>query len=43
VSERLGHANPSVTLNVYHHVLPDMQEHGAQVAGDIPGLRVPAS
>lgn len=42
VSERLGHANPSVTLNVYQHVLPDMQEHAAQVAGDIPGLRAPS-
>lgn len=37
VSERLGHANPSITLNVYQHVLPDMQEHAAQVAGEIFG------
>ena len=26
VSERLGHGDVSVTLNVYSHVLPDMQE-----------------
>ena len=26
VSERLGHANPSITLNVYAHVLPSMQQ-----------------
>jgi integrase len=29
VSERLGHANPSITLNVYQHVLPGMQEAAA--------------
>jgi integrase len=29
VSERLGHANASITLNVYQHVLPGMQEHAA--------------
>jgi len=26
VSERLGHANASITLNVYAHVLPSMQQ-----------------
>lgn len=26
VSERLGHANVSITLNTYAHVLPDMQQ-----------------
>lgn len=26
VSERLGHSNTSVTMNVYQHVLPDMQD-----------------
>jgi integrase len=25
VSERLGHATASITLDVYSHVLPDMQ------------------
>jgi len=29
VSERLGHANAAMTLNVYSHVLPDMQEAAA--------------
>jgi len=26
VSERLGHAQASITLDVYAHVLPEMQE-----------------
>ncbi len=29
VSERLGHANVSTTLNIYAHVLPDMQDAAA--------------
>ena len=29
VSERLGHANISTTLNIYAHVLPDMQDAAA--------------
>lgn len=32
VSKTLGHANVSITLNVYSHVLPDMDEHAATVA-----------
>jgi integrase len=31
VSERLGHASPGFTLNVYQHVLPGMQAEAAQV------------
>ena len=30
VSERLGHANVAITLEVYSHVLPDMQAQAAQ-------------
>lgn len=30
VSERLGHASIALTLDVYTHVLPDMQEAAAQ-------------
>lgn len=30
VSERLGHANVSLTLNVYSHVLPTMQQAAAE-------------
>ncbi len=30
VSERLGHAKVGVTLDVYSHVLPGMQEEAAQ-------------
>lgn len=29
VSQRLGHAEPAITLNVYSHVLPGMQEEAA--------------
>jgi integrase len=29
VSERLGHAKVSTTLDIYSHVLPDMQEEAA--------------
>jgi len=31
VSEMLGHANISITLDVYSHVTPDMQEAAAKV------------
>jgi integrase len=30
VSEMLGHASVSITLNIYSHLLPDMQEKAAQ-------------
>ena len=30
VSERLGHANISITLDIYSHVLPGMQEEAAE-------------
>ena len=29
VSERLGHANVSITLDTYSHVLPALQEDAA--------------
>lgn len=29
VSERLGHARPAITMDIYSHVLPDMQEKAA--------------
>ena len=31
VSERLGHASPGFTLNVYQHILPGMQAEAAKV------------
>jgi integrase len=38
VSERLGHANVSITLDTYSHVLPALQEDAAnKVAGLILG------
>jgi integrase len=33
VSERLGHENVSMTLEIYAHVLPDMQEDAAATLG----------
>lgn len=30
VSERLGHSSVSITLDLYSHVLPDMQEGAAR-------------
>jgi hypothetical protein len=30
VQERLGHADISMTLNIYSHVLPSMQEDAAE-------------
>ena len=31
VSERAGHANPTVTLNIYAHLLPGQQEAAAVI------------
>ena len=35
VSERLGHANPTVTLQVYAHALPDQQASAARTMSSI--------
>lgn len=35
VSERLGHANIGITLDLYSHVLPDMQERAAKAMSDL--------
>jgi integrase len=35
VSERLGHAKVSMTMEVYAHVLPDMQERAAEKMGTL--------
>ena len=40
VSDRLGHASVSITLDTYSHVLPAMDEHAATV---ISGLVLPHS
>ncbi|MBA3825335.1 MAG: site-specific integrase [Ktedonobacterales bacterium] len=37
VSEMLGHSNVSVTLRIYAHVLPHMQEAAAQMVDDVMG------
>ena len=31
VSKRLGHAQPSITLDVYGHVIPAMQDEAARL------------
>jgi integrase len=35
VSEMLGHANSAITLDLYSHVLPDMQEQAAAAMEDM--------
>lgn len=35
VSERLGHANISITLQVYSHVLPDLQREAADALDEV--------
>lgn len=35
VSERLGHANVSITLDTYSHVLPNMQKEAAEKLNDL--------
>ncbi len=35
VSERLGHANPAFTINVYQHVLPGMQADAAEAFSNV--------
>ena len=35
VSERLGHKGVEITMNIYQHVLPDMQEDAAVKLGAI--------
>jgi integrase len=39
VSEMLGHANIAITLDLYSHVLPDMQEQAAAAMEDILSRR----
>ena len=35
VSRRLGHARPSITLDVYGHLIPGMQEEAAQLMDEL--------
>ncbi|MBA3884574.1 MAG: site-specific integrase [Acidobacteria bacterium] len=35
VSQRLGHSDPTITMRVYAHVLPDMQKQAAATMGAI--------
>jgi site-specific recombinase XerD len=36
VSEMLGHADVSITLSIYAHVLPDMQDEAADASRIVP-------
>jgi integrase len=35
VSRRLGHARPSITLDIYGHLIPGMQEEAAQMIDEL--------
>jgi len=35
VSRRLGHARPSITLDVYGHLIPGMQEEAARLMDEL--------
>jgi hypothetical protein len=35
VSQRLGHSRPSITLDVYGHLIPSKQEEAAQLMDDL--------
>ena len=39
VSERLGHANVSITLDVYAHVLPSMQQAASEKLETLPSKK----
>lgn len=38
VQERLGHANISITMDTYSHVMPDMQESAAELVAALVDL-----
>jgi integrase len=35
VSQRLGHSKPSITLDIYGHLIPGMQEQVADVMDEL--------
>jgi integrase len=35
VSKRLGHSKPSITIDVYGHVIPSKQEEAAQLMDNL--------
>jgi integrase len=34
-SQRLGHAQPSITLDVYGHLMPSIQNEAAEIIDDL--------
>ena len=43
IQERLGHANVSLTLDVYSHVLPSMQANAAEKMDELLGHPIDVS
>ena len=43
VSEGLGHSNISITLDLYSHVLPNMQQHAAEAVANLLKRKPPAT
>jgi integrase len=35
VSEMLGHASVAITLDIYSHVIPDMQQDAAAIMAEV--------
>lgn len=40
VSDMLGHSQIGITLNIYSHVLPDMQREATTAMDSVPGMLV---
>ena len=40
-SNRLGHANPSITLNIYSHALPSKDYEAAELMGRLMSKKPP--
>jgi integrase len=41
VSERLGHATTSITLDIYSHVQPELDAHAATAVAELFGEKKP--
>ncbi len=41
VSERLGHATTSITLDIYSHVQPELDAHAAMAVAELFGEKRP--
>ena len=43
VSEGLGHSTVAITLDLYSHVLPNMQKHAAEAVANLLNRKSPTS